>query len=118
MINVNNSKKCKAVNKHGAIYKEDFNNIKENMKNLDNKYYENLNNFRDENNKYAYKEKQDENTYNQNHYLVNNYKYGDNLQDGYFRQQLVKKDAAAAITSKMLGRRIFKPITLNGRRRR
>ena len=81
MINVSNNKKCKAVNKHGVIYKEDFKKIKENMTNLDNKYYENFLNS----DKYAFKKRNEYNTYTRNQGII--YKYGDNTDEGKIKQQ-------------------------------
>ena len=85
MINVNNNKKCKAVNKHGVIYKEDFKKTKENLTNLDNKYYENFLN----DDKYAFKKKNEYNTYTRNQGLI--YKYGENEDDGYIKQRIQKR---------------------------
>ena len=100
MVSVNDSYKCKASNKHGIIYKEeDFKKLKENMTNLDNKYYENYENT------FAYKEKEDEEIYRLNQGTLFNNQMEDT--DGYFMQQS-KNKAGTVFKHKIDERNIYK----------
>ena len=116
MISVKDTSKCKAVNKHGVIYKEDFKTTKENMTSLDNNYYESYqNNQNNQNNKYSYKQKNDFDIYKRNQGLSSSNYYGNNNnQDGYLKNQM-KKQKAIGIQRQRNTRHIVKPVTVRDR---